>query len=291
MKTFLLSLFVYSFILLSLPVISEEITWTGCGISKKAYIIEVAKAFEKKRGVVVKVSGGGATKGIRSVGAGTSDVGGSCRIWLREVSGGRQIDEKDTEFIHVAWDAIVPIANKNNPVSNISMDNLKKVFSGAITNWKELGGEDSKLGLITRNGKTSGVGYMFRLLALGDANADYTAKSLKVKSTGPLEKKVVKVKTAFAVDGISSAKKVDVQLMAIDGVFPTKNNIGAGKYPLYRPLYLTLNKKNSNPLAREFVDFVLGDEGQAIISAQGTVNLKEGEKLVGLWNKRGLAIN
>jgi len=83
---------------------------------------------------------------------------------------------------------------------------------------------------------------------------------------------------------------VDVELMAIDGIIPTKENISSGKYPLYRPLFLTLKKSNSNPIAREFVDFILSDEGQAIISNQGTVNLKEGEKLVSLWQERGFTL-
>ncbi|PCJ33449.1 MAG: phosphate ABC transporter substrate-binding protein [Moraxellaceae bacterium] len=276
--------------LLSLPAMADHINWTGCGISKKAYIHAAAKAFEEKRGIKVNVSGGGATKGIRAVASGASDVGGSCRLWLYEVDGRRHRDEANTEFVHVAWDAIVPIANKRNTVTNISMDNLKKVFAGEITNWQDLGGEDRRIGLVTRSGKTSGVGYMFRKLALGDVNADYKAKGLEVKSTGPLEKRVVQFNTAFAVDGISSAKKVDVELMAIDGIIPTKENISSGKYPLYRPLFLTLKKSNSNPIAREFVDFILSDEGQAIISNQGTVNLKEGEKLVSLWQERGFTL-
>ncbi|HEB55209.1 MAG TPA: extracellular solute-binding protein [Gammaproteobacteria bacterium] len=157
---------------------------------------------------------------------------------------------------------------------------------GKITNWSQLGGADKRIALITRQGKTSGVGLMSRLLIYNDAGYEYKARSIKVKSTGPLEKKVEKMRTSIAVDGISSAKRRNVKVLSINGVKPTKKNIGSGKYILYRPLYLVLNKSKPNPEARKFIDFALSAEGQKIISEQGTVNLEEGKALDGLWKKQ-----
>ena len=266
---------------------AETLEWTGCGISKKAYVIEVAKAFEIKKGIHVKITGGGATKGIRASSAGTTDVGGTCRLYLRGVKGGVDKREVNAQFIHVGWDALVAIANPKNTVDNVSTAQLKGIYDGKITNWKDLEGNDKRIALITRDGKYSGVGHMFRELVFGEQEYDFKAKSLKVKSTGPLEKKVAKIKTAFGVDGISSAKKSKVKIIAIDGIKPTKENISSGQYPLYRPLYLTLNKTKATKQAKEFVEFVLSDEGQAIMSQQGTVNLKEGAGLVAKWKAAG----
>lgn len=263
------------------PLQAEEVTWTGCGITKKAFMAEIATAYEKKTGIPVKLSGGGATKGIRSVSAGASDMGGTCRHALKEADG-IHAEEKDAVLTQVAWDALVVIAHPENPVNDISMENLKKVYDGTITNWNELGGPDKRIVLVTRDGKYSGVGHMFRMLAYNDKEHEFQARSLKVKSTGPLEKKVEKTVTALGMDGISSAKKRELKFLSIDGIAPTKDNIANGSYPLFRPLYLAVNK-GGNPKAQAVVDFVLSPEGQAIISAQGTVNLEEGKALNTIW--------
>ena len=265
--------------LASTAAMAGELTWTGCGITKKAFLKELAAAYESKTGTTVKLTGGGATKGIRAASAGTSDLGGTCRHWLKEVSGGIHPQEKDAELVQVAWDALVVIVHPENPVDDISLDNLKKVFNGEVTNWSELGGSDRPIGLIARDGKTSGVGYMFRQMVFSDPNYTIKARALKVKSTKPLEKKVEKVKTAIAVDGISSAKKRKVKFLSLDGVSPSKANIASGKYTLYRPLYLAYNKNKVSDKAKSFVEFALSPEGQEIISAQGTVNLAEGKAL------------
>lgn len=265
--------------LISAASTASELSWTGCGITKKAFMKELAAAYEAKVGTKVNLTGGGATRGIRAASAGTADLGGTCRHWLKEASGEIHPQEKDAELIQVAWDALVVIVHPDNPVDDISLENLKKVYNGEVTKWSELGGVDRPIGLIAREGKSSGVGYMFRQMVFSDPDYTIKARALKVKSTTPLEKKVEKVKTAIAFDGISSAKKRKVKFLSLDGVSPSKENIASGKYALYRPLYLAYNKNKVSEKAKEFVEFALSPEGQAIISEQGTVNLAEGKTL------------
>jgi phosphate transport system substrate-binding protein len=236
--------------------------------------------------VKTTLSGGGATKGIRSASSGTSDMGGTCRHWLIDVSGNKHPEEVNAKLVQVAWDAIVVVVSPSNPVNNISLDNLKKVYNGEITNWKDLGGPDKPIALVTRAGKISGVGHMFRRMVFGDPDYTFKARSLTVKSSGPLEKKVEKLSSAMGLDGISSAKRSGVKVLALDGVEPTKENIGSGKYPLWRPLYLAINEKSAKEETKKFVDFALSEEGQAVISAQGTVNLSEGKALKPKWEVR-----
>lgn len=262
-----------------------ELTWTGCGITKKAFMGEIANTYKAKTGVAIKLTGGGATKGVRAASAGTTDIGGTCRHVLTDASGKKHAEEVNAQLTQVAWDALVVIAHPDNPVSNISLDDLKKLYEGEITSWKELGGPDKRIVLVTREGKNSGVGYMFRHLVFGDPNLAFKARSLKVKSTGPLEKKVEKTVTAMGMDGISSAKKRTVKFLSINGVSPTKENIASGAYPLFRPLYLALGK-TASPEAKAVVDYVLSAEGQAIISKQGTVNMQEGAALTALWDAK-----
>ncbi|GBD95320.1 phosphate-binding protein PstS 1 precursor [bacterium BMS3Abin06] len=265
---------------------AAELTWTGCGITKKAFMVEIAKVYKEKTGIKIRISGGGATRGIRYVSAGYSDMGGSCRHRLFDLTGAIHEEERDTKLIRVAWDALVAVVHKDNPVNNISLDNLKKVYEGKITSWKDLGGKDKRIVLLVRDGKYSGVGHMFRWLVFNDPEYGFKARALIFKSTAPLEKKIEKTLTAFGVTGISSAKKERLKVLSLDGVTPTKENIASGKYPLFRPIYITVKKDSTNPEIKRFIDFILSPEGQAEISAQGTVNLSEGEALIPLWEEK-----
>jgi phosphate transport system substrate-binding protein len=273
-------------LLVSAWVQAETLTWSGCGISKKAYVTELAKAFELKKGITVKVSGGGATKGLRQSASGMTDVGGSCRYWLKDVSGNAAIEEQGIDLVQVAWDALVVIVNPSNPVDNISMSQLRAIYRGKITHWPDLGGSGKRIVLVTRKGKTSGVGHMFRKMVFSDPDMKFKGRSIKMKSTGPLEKKVSENQNAMAIDGISSARKVNVKFLSVDGILPSKENISNGTYKLYRPLYLSINRKTAPAIAGEFIDFALSAEGQKIISEQGTVNLSEGAALVVKWEAK-----
>jgi phosphate transport system substrate-binding protein len=271
---------------IALSASATEVTWTGCGITKLAFMSEIATAYEKKTGIPTKISAGGATKGIRAVAAGTSDLGGTCRPALQDAQGNIHPEEKNATLTQVAWDALVVIVHPDNPVDNIALADLKKVFEGAITSWKELGGpEDKRIALVTRDGNTSGVGHMFRRLVFNNPDYEFQARSLKEKSTGPLEKKIEKTVTGMGIDGISSAKKRKLKFLKIDGVAPTKENIASGSYSLFRPLFLASGPKTPEA-AKAVIEFVLSPEGQAIISKEGTVNLAEGAALTPLWNAK-----
>jgi phosphate transport system substrate-binding protein len=267
-----------------------DLKWTGCGVTKKAFMKELAQAYEQKTGTEIKLSGGGASKGIRAASAGTTDIGGTCRHWLKDVNSEINPQEQDAELIQVAWDALVVIVHPDNEVDNISVEQLKQIYGGKISNWSEVGGADRPIGVIARDGKTSGVGYMFRQLVFSDPAYTIKARALRVKSSGPLEKKVEKVKTAIAIDGVSSAKKRKVKFLSLDGVAPTKENIAAGRYSLFRPLYLAINNSKASAETKKFIEYALSSEGQAIISKQGTVNLQEGEALNAMWEAKKVSV-
>lgn len=267
---------------------AKELTWTGCDISMTAFMEKIAKAYEKKTGVKIKLSGGGATKGIRAVSARSSDMGGTCRHRLVDVKGAIHEEERDAELVHVAWDALVVITHRDNPVNNISLADLKRVYDGKITSWKDLGAEDKRIVLVTLGGqgKYSGVEHMFRWLVYNDPEYDFKALSHIVKSSGSLRAKFEKTPWSLGLDGVSAAIKRQVKILSLDGISPSKENIASGKYPLFRPLYLAVNKNIKNPEVKKFIDFISSPEGQAIISEQGTVNLTEGKALAPLWDEK-----
>ena len=263
---------------------AREITWTGCGISRKAFMGEIAAAYEKETGVKIVLSGGGATKGIRDVAAGQADLGGSCRHHLLGKNGAPVPEETDAQLIQVGWDALVAVTHPDNPVSSIEIDELRKVFAGEITNWKDLDGPDQPITLMIREGNESGVGHMFRLLVLRDPEFEFAAGAQVFPSTGPIEKAVAATPWSLAIDGVSSARKTKLKMLSIHGTLPTKANVATGRYPLFRPLYIAVGS-NPDPEVRKVVDYILSPKGQAIISKAGTVTLVEGANLAPLWKK------
>lgn len=263
----------------------DTLKWVGCGITKKAFMKQISSVFLVNSGTFIETSGGGATRGIRSVANKTADLGGSCRHQLNDEHGKLHPEEVGVELIHVAWDALVAIVHKKNPVDNISQEALIKIYDGEITNWKSLGGLDEPIKLITRRGTTSGVGHMFRRMVFNDPNHHFKAASTEVKSTGPLERKVRKNRAAMGMTGFSSSVKRGVKILSIDGIFPSKKNISRGAYPFFRPLYLTMHREAPEKV-RKVLQFVLSPEGQEIISAEGTINLREGTPLNTLWRRK-----
>lgn len=263
---------------LSLNVQAEEkaadIKWAGCGITKKAFMAELAKAYEAKTGIHIDLAGGGATKGIRNAAAGNIDIGGACRTSLNSLD-----EERNAHQIPVAWDALVVITNKDNPVDNITFDQLKQIYLGNIRNWKELGGSDAPIDLYVRRGKMSGVGRTLRELVFNNFDQEFKPTYV-VKSSGPVEKGVMKNINGIGVSGISSAKRRDVKILKLNGHEPSYEKIKNGEYVLYRPLYLVTRRGSTDQKVRDFIRYAVSSEGQEIIRKQGTVPYTEAMALV-----------
>lgn len=266
--------------------VAEEksvLSWKGCSISRNAFMNECAETYEKITGTKIDVQGGGSTLGIRSVCAGNADICGTCRPCLPDVfpeleSGGY--------MTHVAWDAICFITHPSNPVDRISTQQARDILTGKITNWKEVGGPDKPILMLyrvqTEQGKFSGVGYITRQLLFNDQGISFAHNGLYCRDSGVVEDAVEKLEWTFAADGISSSRKRNIKILNLDDVLCSKENISNGTYPLFRPLYILTKGKPVGEI-KKLVDWLTGNEGQTIISRQGTVNLREGESLKGLY--------
>jgi phosphate transport system substrate-binding protein len=257
---------------------ADGLKWVGCGISKKAFMGALAAAYEKKTGVKISLEGGGATRGIVDVASGKADMGGTCRHVLPRT------EERGVKLVPVGWDALVVIVNPSNSVNNLTMAQLKDIFTGKITNWKEVGGRDRKILVVVRKGKISGVGRMFRELAFKNPEQDFTKNADVEKESSNVEKTVETDPAAIAVSGVSSAHKRAVKMLMINGKAPVRENIADGSYLLYRPLYL-VTKVNAPEAVAKFIAFAQSEEGQSVISGEGTVNLKEGARLWAVYGR------
>lgn len=260
----------------------QELSWAGCGISKKAFMGELAKAFEKDTGVHINLRGGGASRGIREVSDGTRDLGGACRHTLDNGNSfGAHPMERRVRMDPVAWDALVVMVHKSNPVDSITVPQLRQVYLGKITNWKQLGGKDAPIDLYVRKGKHSGVGRTIRELIFSDYNLEFTNRAKVVESSGPLEKAISGAAVnGFGISGVSSARKRAAKLLRIGGKEPSYANIKNGDYLLYRPLYLVTHLENSDPNVKAFSQFVHSNKGRKIMRSVGTVPY---EDAIHLW--------
>jgi len=254
---------------LVVPVVAASdvvLTWTGCGITKKAFMAELAAAYEKKTQVKIEISGGGATKGIRQAASGASDMGGTCR---RKIPGEPQ--EEKARMVPVAWDALTVITHKSNPVGNLTVSQLRDIYLGKITSWRQVGGPDEPMHLYIRQGIISGVGRTIRELVFNNYDLDFASENI-FKSSGPLEKAVTQTPYSIAITGISSARKRDVKFINLEGVSPSYENIASGDYQLYRPLFLVYEPTGPNTeQVQKFIDYALSDEGREVIRKNGTV--------------------
>jgi len=251
-----------------------SLLWAGCGITKKAFMKELASAYTKKTGVKIKLQGGGATRGIRDTVDGKVDFGGSCRMSLPA----SKKSELYASLHPVAWDALAIIAHPSNPVNNLSMQQIKAIYTGRITNWKQVGGRDAEIKLYIRRGKISGVGYAIRQYIFKDSGMEFKSSHV-VRSSGPLEKACQKDPDAMGITGISSARKRKVKILKFDGKSPTYENVKNGSYGLYRPLYLVTSPHPSKQ-ATEFIKFASSREGRKIIRENNTVPYLDAPQLM-----------
>ncbi len=213
--------------------------------------------------VKINVQGGGSSVGITSTQQGTADIGTSSKD-LKD-------DEKKgiTEYL-IGKDGIVISVNSENKVSDLSPDQVKDIFSGKITNWKEVGGSDAEINVITRE-DGSGTRSAFEEIIMG--------KETKIKSDAIIQSSTEAVKQAVKQDpnaiGFISLANLDetVKALKIDGVEPSEPTVSDGTYKVQRP-FLFLVKGDAQGTVKEFIDWVLSPEGQEIVKSEKIVPAK-----------------
>jgi len=239
------------------------------------------KYMEKNPTDFVAVTGGGSGTGFSSLISGTCDIAMSSRnIKEKEIALAKQKGINPNE-IKVALDGLAVVVNPANPVSKLTIDQLAGIFIGRISNWKEVGGKDEKIVILSRE-VNSGTHVYFKehVLRRGDANSkeEFAPGALLLSSSQAIADEVAGNPSAIGYYGMGYiSNKQKPILVAKDEKSeyeaPSIENVVNGKYPISRPLFLYTNGSPQG-LVNKFVDFALSKDGQDVVLAIDFVPVK-----------------
>jgi len=216
---------------------------------------------EKHPGLGINVQGGGSSAGIQACKSGACQIGMSSR----ELKG----DEKDLFEIVVARDGLAVIVHPSNPIRGMKLAEVKQIFSGDLRNWKLLGGNDREMTVVTRE-EGSGTRGAFQELVMGKTRIFKGA--ITQDSNGTVREIVAHDPYSIGFLSLGLVNE-QVRALVLDGASANEEHIRAGSYKLVRPfLFVSLGEPAG--LAKEFVDFVLSEEGQALVKKEGLLPIK-----------------
>jgi phosphate transport system substrate-binding protein len=239
------------------------------------------KYMEKNPNDFIAVTGGGSGTGLSSLISNTCDIAMSSRnIKEKEISLAKQKGVTPFE-IKVALDGLAVVVNPKNPADKLTLSQLADIFTGKITNWKELGGQDQKIVILSRE-VNSGTHVYFKehVLRKNDPNSkeEFAPSALMLPSSQAIADEVAANSAAIGYYGmgyISKKQKPVAVAKDIKSEFiePTIENVISGKYPISRPLFFYTNAEPQG-LLKKFIDFTLSKEGQEIVIQTDFVPVK-----------------
>lgn len=220
---------------------------------------ELAKAFKAKNpNVTIDVQGGGSGVGIKSANDGVVDIGMSSREL--------KTDEKGLQEFKIAIDGISVVVNPANGVTNLTLEQIQKIYIGEITDWSQVGGVAGKITVVTREEGSGTRGAFIELTGVEADKVDKTtANAITQGSTGAVMTTVASDPNAIGYASFgAAAENANVKMISVDNVQTTAENIYAGNYKISRP-FLMLTKVEPTGAAKDFLDFILSAEGQEVV--------------------------
>ncbi len=219
--------------------------------------------------VNISVRGGGSGVGIAALIDGTCDIADASRpMKTKELKTAREKGINPVETI-IAKDGIAIVVHPDNPIKELSLEQLKKIYTGKISNWRDVGGESGAIVIVSRD-VASGTFEVFKKLVLkGDKNRD---DALMLASNKAVATTVSQTPGSIGYIGLGYLS-ADVKALRIDNVLPSNKTVISGEYKLARPLFMYTNGEPKG-LAKKLIDFILSPQGQNIVSDIGFVPIK-----------------
>ncbi len=263
MKRFLSFLTVIGVLLLVTTAFAVDLKYAGSVTILDGIMKDAAPTFEKKTGYKIGMSGGDSGGGIKATLSGLVDIGGVSRD-LSE-------DEKKQGLIPytIGLDAVAIVVNRDIPVDNLSSKVLKDIGTGKIHNWKEIGGPDLPIKLVIGPPAASARELFQKIILEHEPYTD----GVIVSPVKNISETVSKTTGSIGVLPLSLVDEKIVKIIKVDGIFPETTTVKNKKYKIVRSLNL-ITKGPATGKAKEFIDFMLSPEGQAIVEKNGFVRIK-----------------
>jgi phosphate transport system substrate-binding protein len=224
----------------------------------------------KQPGTMIQVMGGGSGVGIAALINGTTDIAAASRpIKTSEVEK-LKARFATTGFAYpIARDGLSVYLNTANPVKELSLAQLRDIYTGKITNWKEVGGRDAAIILYSRESSSGTYTYFKDNVLMG---RDYSPRAQTLQGTAAVVNAVAQDANGIGYGGAAYAKGIKFAAVKKDdkspAILPSLETVRSGQYPISRYLYLYTRTKASKDM-KSFIDWATGPEGQAIVTKVG----------------------
>ena len=214
----------------------------------------------------ISVSGGGSGHGVMAVGSDEVDIGAASR----DIKSKEMEMYPDIKQVGVGTDSVAIILHSSNSATELSMEEASKIFSGEIKNWKEVGGSDAEIHVVTRE-EGSGTRDVFEKFVIDPYGVEIAAEASVKPSNGEIRASISRDENSM---GFVSLGYIDSSIKGVklDGIEPTVENVLSGEYTITRTLYLITNGE-PDELEKAFIDFVLSEEGQNIVEELGYIKI------------------
>jgi phosphate transport system substrate-binding protein len=246
---------------------------SGCGKSRENITVAGSTAFQPfaekladqymttHQDVSITIQGGGSALGIQSALSGAAQIGMADLVKLPE-------EAATLKNMIVARDGIAVVTHPSNGIKGLTTDQVRGIFSGTIKNWKELGGSDHEISVISREAG-SGTRSSFEKIV---GNLTLTKDALIQDSNGTIRETVANDSHSigYLSHGLINEK---IKAVSVDGASCTEQDIAAGRYPLVRPVFLVYSPTIS-PAGQAFLDYLLSEEAQVLIHKNGLIRAK-----------------
>ncbi len=246
---------------------------TGCGKSRENVTMAGSTAFQPfaekladqymttHPGVMITVQGGGSSMGIQSALSGAAEIGMADLVALPP-------EAASLKSLIVARDGIAVVVNPANKISSLTYDQVRDVFSGKIKNWKDVGGDDHAIAVISREAG-SGTRSSFEKILGGIKLAE---DALVQDSNGTIRETVANDQNAigYVSHGLINEK---IKAVSVDGIECTEAAIMKGEYRLVRPVFL-IAKNGASPACQAFLEYVMSNEAQDLLHQSGLIRAK-----------------
>jgi len=260
---------------------SKTITNTGSDTIVNLALAWAEQYQKENPGIQISVTGGGSGTGINALLSGTTDIANASREMKDEEKATAEENGFKPQELVIARDAIAVIVNPENPISELSLEMISKIYKCEINNWSELGGEDRPIVRLSRESNSgTHVYFLETVVRLGDKEdkSIFCSKTLLLPSSEGIISEVRDNPNAIGYDGLGYVTD-EVKMLALAKdvtkgfVLPSETTANDGSYPISRNLFMYTRGEPVGEI-RDYLDWILSTEGQSIVSQLGFVPIK-----------------